>query len=57
METFVVVYLTIGIACGAAGFAKMNPSTQPGHLLAAIIASVVIMVVWPLWIVKALYPR
>jgi len=57
METFMVVYLTIGIACGAAGFAKMNPPTQPGHLLAAIIASVVIMVVWPLWIVKALYPR
>jgi len=57
MEIFVGAYLIIGTICGVVGFAKIVPSIQPGHLVFALLAFVLIILAWPLWIVKAFLLR
>lgn len=51
------LYLTIGVICGVLSFMLMlgNLGTGLSHILAAIIASVIIVFIWPAWLALALY--
>lgn len=59
MQELFDTYIYLGVACGVIAFLLMLPNTRfrPIHMLSAAIAAVVVAILWPAWLVYAVFRK